>query len=266
MLTKASMGRRIGAYLLDSLFIWIIILVAFLISVLFGILVSALISVLYYGISEGSKMHASLGKSLCGLMVVDMEGQPLSYGKAFVRSLCKILSSALLGIGYLIGLFDENGRTLHDRIAGTIVVANGSQNPVAVRQYPQPETPRANVPYQNIYPGRMPQGQAQVIGVSGYYAGRSFPVSSQGVMMGRDQTACDIMFPEGQAGQGISRVHCKIQYNPQTQMFILYDLGSSYGTFLTNGIRVTQGQPVALQPGETFYLANQAVKFKVEIR
>ena len=103
----------------------------------------------------------------------------------------------------------------------------------------------------------------RIIGISGQYAGRAIPIASQGSMLGTDAASCDFAFPHGTPG--ISRNHCKIQFNPQTQMFILYDLGSSYGTFLGNGSRVTQGQPVALRSGDDFYMASRAMLFRVSI-
>ena len=53
--------------------------------------------------------------------------------------------------------------------------------------------------------------------------------------------------------------------NPQTGMFVLYDLGSSYGTFLGTGTRVLQGQPIALRPREQFYLADRGCMFMVNL-
>jgi pSer/pThr/pTyr-binding forkhead associated (FHA) protein len=82
-------------------------------------------------------------------------------------------------------------------------------------------------------------------------------------MMGRDQSACEFVFDS--SANGISRTHCKVQFNPQTGMFVLYDLGSSYGTFLANGTRVPQGQPMALGPGEQFYLADRGCMFMVNL-
>ena len=107
------------------------------------------------------------------------------------------------------------------------------------------------------------QENPQILGIAGQFAGRAFPVRPQGILMGRDAASCDFVFPE--YAQGISRNHCKLQYNPQTKMFILYDLGSSYGTFLGNGTRVPQGQPMALRPGDEFYLAGRANLFRVSL-
>ncbi len=92
---------------------------------------------------------------------------------------------------------------------------------------------------------------------------KGVPPAPQGIIIGRDGASCDFSFPE--STQGISRNHCKVAFNPQTQMFVLYDLGSSYGTFLAGGARVAQGQPVALHSGDAFYLASRANTFQVSI-
>lgn len=248
-LQKAPLGARIGACLLDGLFVWIILMISLLVS--FGLYLILLVcgSVLYFGICEGSGMSASLGKRICGLMVVDDQGQPLTTGRAFARALCRVLSGAILGIGFLIGLFDPEGKTLHDKLAGTFVT---------VRQ-PVMGGSQGNMGGGNAVYGRQPQ----LIGVAGQFAGRSFPVSTQGVLLGRDQASCDFAFPPGT--QGISRNHCKVQFNPQTQMFVLYDLGSTYGTFLGSGVQVPQGQPMALRSGDEFYLASRANLFRVSL-
>ena len=49
-------------------------------------------------------------------------GQPLSVGTAFVRSLMKLISGAVLLIGYLWMLWDPEKQTWHDKVAGTYVV------------------------------------------------------------------------------------------------------------------------------------------------
>ncbi len=249
---KGSMGARVGALLLDGLFLWIIWgLVLILIPDLFALL-ATFGAFLYYGIFEGSSMHATPGKRICGLIVVDEARQPISYGKSFLRAFGRGISGMILGIGYLIGFFDAEGRTLHDRIAGTFV-ANRQPAPVPYPQSaPQPERRQ---PVMQVNP--------QLIGVAGHFAGKSFPVRPQGILMGRDATACDFVFPDH--AQGVSRNHCKVQFNPQTQMFVLYDLGSTYGTFLGNGVRVPQGQPMALRPGDEFYLAGRINLFRVAL-
>ena len=249
---KGSVGARIGALFLDGLFLSVFLsIILFLSFPLFSSL-SPVATFLYYGICEGSSMHATLGKRICGLIVVDEQGIPIGPGKAFLRSLCRLLSGLILCIGYIIGLADPEGKALHDKLAGTFVANRVQAMPPMPQPIPQPER---RPPVMQINP--------QLIGVAGLFAGKSFPIRPQGIMMGRDSAACDFVFPDH--AQGISRNHCKIQFNPQTQMFVLYDLGSSYGTFLGNGVRVPQGQPMALRPGDEFYLASRANLFRVSL-
>lgn len=249
---KGSMGARIGALFLDGLIISMILGVAYIISPGLYMILCLIGTVLYYGFCEGSSLHASFGKRICGLIVVDQNGVPFGYGTAFLRALCRLLSGACLGVGFLMGLFDPNGAALHDRIAGTFVASRMAVQPLGTPAPPPPQQEKGNI---SMNP--------QIIGISGQFAGRAFPISPQGTMMGREPASCDFVFPDG--APGISRNHCKIQFNPQTQMFILYDLGSSYGTFWGNGIRVPQGQPAALRVGDEFYLGSRANVFRVSV-
>ncbi len=256
---KASMGARIGALLLDGLFINII--ASFLAFISFNLYAIFVVfgTFLYYGICEGSSMSATLGKKICGIIVLDENGNKLSSSQGFLRSLCRILSGIILGIGYLLALFDDENRALHDKLAKTFVA---KEIPVAQQQMPiaqQMQTPNPTPVQRSVPMGVNPQ----IIGVAGQFAGKSFQISQQGILMGRDSASCEFAFPDN--AQGISRNHCRIMYNPQTQMFVLYDLGSSYGTFLATGAKVLQGQPVALRPGDEFYLASRANTFRVSL-
>jgi uncharacterized RDD family membrane protein YckC len=67
---------------------------------------------------------ATLGKMAVGVKIVTAEGGPISYGRAIGRYFCTgFLEPFTLGIGYLIALFDDQNRTLHDRICGTRAIA-----------------------------------------------------------------------------------------------------------------------------------------------
>ncbi len=250
---KGSMGARVGAFFLDGLIVGLLLMVAYIISPGLWLILYFTGTVLYYGICEGSSLHATLGKRMCGLIVVDRNGMPFGFATAFLRALCRVLSGVCLGVGYLMGFFDPDGATLHDRIAGTFVASRAAVQQIGGMTPPVPAQPEKGVTSMN----------PQIIGISGLYAGRAFPVSLQGSMLGRDPASCDFVFPDG--SQGISRNHCKIQFNPQTQMFILYDLGSTYGTFLGSGARVPQGQPAALRVGDEFYLGSRANVFRVSL-
>ncbi len=64
----------------------------------------------------------TIGKKAMGIRVVARGGQPVSVGMAFVRSLMKIVSGAVLLLGYLWMLWDPNRQTWHDKVADTYVV------------------------------------------------------------------------------------------------------------------------------------------------
>ena len=78
--------------------------------------------VLYYTIMETSKFQATVGKLAVGLKVTDSNGEKLDFTKALIRNLCKIISSMILFIGYIMAGFTEKKQGLHDIIAGTLVV------------------------------------------------------------------------------------------------------------------------------------------------
>jgi uncharacterized RDD family membrane protein YckC len=63
----------------------------------------------------------TVGKHIMGIRIVRVDGSPLGFGRAIGRWFGKVPSSVLL-LGYLMALSDQRRRTLHDRIAGTLVV------------------------------------------------------------------------------------------------------------------------------------------------
>lgn len=85
-------------------------------------LVSFAVSILYFAIMESSKAQGSIGKMALSLKVTDMDGQPISFGKALLRSIGKQISGAIMLIGYLIALFTDKKQALHDMIASTLVL------------------------------------------------------------------------------------------------------------------------------------------------
>jgi uncharacterized RDD family membrane protein YckC len=68
------------------------------------------------------RFGATLGKMACRLKVVTPEGGRVSYGRALGRFFSEMLSSMILLIGYIMAAFDDEKRTLHDRICSTRVV------------------------------------------------------------------------------------------------------------------------------------------------
>jgi len=75
----------------------------------------------YYTAFVG-RYAATPGKMAAGLKIVTPAGGAVTYGTALCRYFAEILSSVLLGIGYLMVAFDIEKRGLHDRICRTRVV------------------------------------------------------------------------------------------------------------------------------------------------
>lgn len=150
----ASFGARLGAWLIDAVIIWCVnlIVVAPIMTVMglgiasqvsdgeiseeetFGLVASIIaavgttllitfaISLLYFAVMESSKSQGTLGKMAVGIKVTDMEGNRISFSKAFLRSIGKIISNMIMYIGYLMAAFTEKKQGLHDMIASTLVL------------------------------------------------------------------------------------------------------------------------------------------------
>ena len=80
-----------------------------------------LMNLTYYVFFNG-KYGATPGKMAIGAKIVNTDGSPISYTKAFARFFAEMLSAAILLIGYIMAAFDSQKRALHDRICGTLVI------------------------------------------------------------------------------------------------------------------------------------------------
>jgi uncharacterized RDD family membrane protein YckC len=102
--------------------------------------ISTAISWLYYAFMESSARQATLGKMALGIVVTDLEGRRIGFGKATGRYFAKILSALILGIGFLMVAFTQRKQGLHDILAGTLVV-KGQATPQAQPMAPPPPPP-----------------------------------------------------------------------------------------------------------------------------
>jgi uncharacterized RDD family membrane protein YckC len=75
-----------------------------------------------YDIFFVGKFGATPGKMALRLRVVRPNGERVTYGRACGRYFGKLLSSFTLGIGYIMAAFDEQKRSLHDRVCDTRVI------------------------------------------------------------------------------------------------------------------------------------------------
>lgn len=137
---KAGFGIRLGAFLLDYIFIEIInsiLTVPFLGKILTSVqngeqpdpsilsqiaLVSLLVYIVYYIVIPYIAKGKSFGKMIVGIQIVRQNGEIITFGRLLLReTIGKWISGALLLIGYFLAL-GENKLALHDMIANTQVV------------------------------------------------------------------------------------------------------------------------------------------------
>jgi uncharacterized RDD family membrane protein YckC len=122
----------VGAYLVDSLIIWLawgsLFLVTYLVqgksSEALDILQSMIMAtfgIIYHGYFISSEHMATPGKRLFGLYVTDVQDRRLSFPHAIGRYLASFVSALLLGIGYLMVAFYPRKQALHDVMANTLV-------------------------------------------------------------------------------------------------------------------------------------------------
>jgi len=123
-----------------------------------------------------------------------------------------------------------------------------SQNPVQMPVYAGSQIPHAPP---------VPQ-EPRIHCTKGHFAGNTFPIKSA-LCIGRDPSRCQIVFPADT--KGVSSLHCEVA--PQGGRIILTDKGSTYGTFAAGGRKLAPNESVALNSGDSFYIADAKNEFKV---
>ena len=137
---RAPFPLRCGAILIDYILLVSVLVVSTLIARMLGggarvagssaetagILMALALAVLNLGLLPGLTGF-TLGKWSTGLRIERNDGGEVGIGRAFLRHFVGYpVSLALLGIGFLMAAVSVHGRGLHDIIAGTIVVREGS--------------------------------------------------------------------------------------------------------------------------------------------
>ena len=100
---------------------------------------------------------------------------------------------------------------------------------------------------------------AVITGMKGMLANQSFPVGGS-LVLGRNAQKCNVCFPMD--AQGISGVHCQIRQAGGG--YEIVDLGSSNGTYLGSGQKLTPNVPAALPDGMFFYLGSAEQLFQIK--
>jgi hypothetical protein len=100
-------------------------------------------------------------------------------------------------------------------------------------------------------------------GVAGQYERKSFSLDAGPSVLGRDQRAANLVFaPDAHT---ISKRHCIVSWDTARKTFVIEDLGSTNGTFLATGERLTPGQSRDLAPGERFFIGDLRNQFEVRM-
>lgn len=88
-----------------------------------GIVVTLALIWGYYVGFEVSKYEATPGKIAMALRVTDLQGRRIGIFRSSVRHFAKLLTLATLSIGFFIAIFTRKRQTLHDLIAGCVVIS-----------------------------------------------------------------------------------------------------------------------------------------------
>jgi len=76
---------------------------------------------IYEAAMISSDKQATLGKRAVGIVVTDLEGNRITFGRATGRYFGKYLSSLILLIGFIMAAFTEKKQALHDIMAGCLL-------------------------------------------------------------------------------------------------------------------------------------------------
>ena len=137
---RAPFALRCGAFLIDYIVLISLVVLGTLFARMLGggartagtsaetaaILLAALVALVNLVVLPGLT-GLTLGKWAAGLRIERLDSGNPGIGRALLRHFIGYpLSFALLGIGFLIAAVTVHGRGLHDMIAGTVVVREGS--------------------------------------------------------------------------------------------------------------------------------------------
>lgn len=105
------------------------------------------------------------------------------------------------------------------------------------------------------------EGVAIISCIAGDLEGKDFVLKNK-LIMGRDPQKCKVVFPLD--AEGVSGIHCQV-YLEQGKVKLM-DLGSTYGTFVGNGLKIDAETAVELKDGDTFSLGSEKNKFSVSTK
>lgn len=84
-------------------------------------------------------------------------------------------------------------------------------------------------------------------------------VTGSCIKVGRSIADCDLAFPGDT--HGVSRTHCELRAGPNG--ILLRDLGSSYGTMLSDNRRLPSGGSTVIRSGDVIFLGSEKIAVRV---
>jgi uncharacterized RDD family membrane protein YckC len=118
----ALLGVGIGAGIMEESESAIGLILAAIAAYLVAIVLIVVGQWLYFALMESSSKQATVGKMALGIVVTDLSGNRISFGRATGRYFGKIVSGMILCIGYFMAGFTERKQALHDIMSSCLVV------------------------------------------------------------------------------------------------------------------------------------------------
>ena len=81
------------------------------------------LSLIYFAYMESSTKQATFGKQFLDLKVVTLNGERISFGRALLRNIARLINIPTYSLCYLPILFTRRHHGIHDIIARTTVVS-----------------------------------------------------------------------------------------------------------------------------------------------
>jgi len=128
-MSYAGFGRRLWASILDGVILSAVINLLLLplghstsVETTIQTIVIIVLPLLYYVIAWKNFDGQTIGKRLVGVKVIKIDGSPMTYKTALIRSASYYLSAIVFFLGYIWIIFDKRKQGWHDKIAGTVVI------------------------------------------------------------------------------------------------------------------------------------------------
>ena len=122
--------KRSCAYFIDILALVIVLLPFKILFIVTDLLLPfgqacffGALSLIYFSYMESSTKQATFGKRFLDLKVVNLNGERISFGRALLRNIARLINIPIYSFGYVPILFTKHHQGVHDIIARTTVVS-----------------------------------------------------------------------------------------------------------------------------------------------